>query len=118
MGKMQRTKGATFEREIANALGVKRNIGQARDGGNDIDYPPFTIECKRYQKLMFRPAWMRQALAACTPERPTPVVITRGDGTEAMVVMRFTDWQGLVRASSSGGSALPLETPGGAPPEG
>ena len=53
MSKHSRDKGATFEREIANDLTadwgtpVKRNIGQARDGGDDITVSPFRIECKR-----------------------------------------------------------------------
>jgi hypothetical protein len=95
MGKSQRTKGASFEREIANALGVKRKIGQARDGGNDLDLPPYTIECKRRARASFSWDWMEQAIAASTPERPVPVVIVRGDRGEAFVVMRFSDWQGL-----------------------
>jgi len=101
MGKMQRNKGSAFEREIANALGVKRNIGQSRDGGNDLDFPPYTIECKRYGNTVFRWEWMHQAIAACTPERPTPVVVSRVDRGEALVVMRFTDWLALVTSPAS-----------------
>jgi hypothetical protein len=96
VGKMQRDKGASFEREIAQALGVRRNIGQTRDGGNDLDLPPFTIECKRYAKFGVKRAWIAQAVQACTPERPIPVVVVRADRDEAFVVMRFSDWQAAV----------------------
>lgn len=113
MGKSQRTKGASFEREIANALGVKRKIGQARDGGNDLDLPPYTIECKRRARASFSWDWMEQAIAASTPERPVPVVIVRGDRGEAFVVMRFTEWRSLVGADNTAASA-PAAGPGGA----
>ena len=116
MGKSQRTKGATFEREIANALGVKRNIEQSRDGGNDIDFPPYTIECKRYSNTAFRWEWMHQAIAACTPERPTPVVVSRVDRGEALVVMRFKDWQALVAGDSTAASALSADLDGAVRP--
>lgn len=119
MGKMQRAKGAAFEREIANALGVQRNIGQARDGGNDLDRPPFTIECKRRASFGVQRAWIAQAIAACTPERPIPVLVVRADRDEAFVVMRFSDWRQAVAAlpaspDSSAAISLPVSTSAGA----
>jgi hypothetical protein len=101
MGKMQRNKGAAFERAVANDLGIKRKIGQSRDGGNDLDLPPYTIECKRYAKFQIKRAWMQQALDACTDDRPVPVLVVRGDHDEAFVVMRFTDWKALAVGSTN-----------------
>lgn len=93
MGKMQRRKGAAYEREIANAIGAKRNIGQARDGGDDITHEGYRIECKRRAKLGPMVGWMAQAVAAVRdPERETPVVVCRGDGGESLVILRFNDW--------------------------
>lgn len=116
MGKSQRTKGAAFEREIANALGVKRKIGQSRDGGNDLDLPPYTIECKRRARASFSWGWMEQAIAAVTPKRPVPVVIVRGDRGEAFVVMRFREWQALAAGDSTAASALSADLGGAVPP--
>lgn len=98
MGKSQRVKGATFEREIANALGAKRNIGQARDGGDDITHGPFRIECKRRQSVGPMAKWMAQCVAACDRDGDIPVVIARGDGGEAYAILRFTDFQPLMEA--------------------
>lgn len=101
MGKYQRTRGAAFEREVANELtaqwGVKckRNIGQARDGGDDITVLPFRIECKRRQKFAAQP-WMAQVEAATGPGE-IPVVVVRGDGQDGMVVLRFRDFIKLAR---------------------
>ena len=93
MGKMQRRKGAAYEREIANAIGAKRNIGQARDGGDDITHEGYRIECKRRAKLGPMVDWMAQAVASVrAPERETPVVVCRGDGGESLVILRFSDW--------------------------
>jgi hypothetical protein len=102
MGRSQREKGARFEREIANALGRTRKLGQEREGGSDIDLPPYTIECKRRASFGVQRAWMDQAIAACTPERPIPVLIVRADGDEAFVVLRFSDWAAQVVVVSPG----------------
>jgi hypothetical protein len=91
MGASQRTKGAAYEREIANAIGAKRNIGQARDGGDDITHEGYRIECKRRASVGPMKDWMAQAVASCT-EGDTPVVVCRGDRGESYVILRFTDW--------------------------
>lgn len=101
MGKAQRTKGATFEREVCAALrdrlgiDVTRNIGQARDGGNDIDVGPWVIECKRRKRLVTLRQWMDQAKAAIPAVLrrrpnggliPVPVVVLRDDGGDPLVL--------------------------------
>ena len=101
MGKMARDKGSTFERDIANDLTahwgvkIKRNIGQARDGGDDITVPPFRIECKRYAKIAVY-KWLHQCMAACKPG-DLPVVIARADNEEAIVIMRYSLFKTLAR---------------------
>lgn len=91
MGLKSRRKGAAYEREIANAIGAKRNIGQARDGGDDITHEGYRIECKRRARLGPMEGWMQQAVASCK-DGDTPVVVCRGDGGESLVILRFTDW--------------------------
>ena len=80
MGASQRRKGATFEREVATLMGAKRNIGQARDGGDDITVGRFRVECKRRQTVGPMAKWMAQCVAACDREGDIPVVVARGDG--------------------------------------
>ncbi len=104
MSKSQRTKGASYEREVCNELALwinsldvkpKRNIGQARDGGCDIELFRYNIECKRRKTLGTIYGWMEQCIKSCDPYR-TPVVIARQDAGESIVIMRLKDWCALV----------------------
>lgn len=101
MSRYQRERGAAFEREIANDLrdsfgvSVKRNIGQARDGGDDITLPPFRIECKR-RKGFVATKWLDQATKISKPG-DIATVIVRTDGRAAVVVMHYEDWKKLAR---------------------
>ena len=101
MGKSQRTKGAAGERELAkifaDTLGVtvKRNLGQSREGGDDITIGRLRIEVKRCQTLAI-PAWCRQIDAACGPG-DVPIIAFRQDGQPWRVVMLLDDWLPLIR---------------------
>jgi hypothetical protein len=113
MSKSQRTKGAVFEREVAKLFSAefgrefKRNIGQARDGGNDLDVGILTVEAKRRASLDTLRGWLAQAGAAASarPGRPgTPIVVCREDGAvQPMVLLNLADFfilaGGSVRAS-------------------
>jgi len=116
MGKSQRNKGAGFEREVCDvftaALGldaenkIKRNIGQARDGGNDIDIGPLVVECKRRKTLGTVYGWLQQAIdslqgRARQKSKSTgdysfhamlPVVVAREDNGVPIVIMRLNDF--------------------------
>ncbi len=66
MGKMQRNKGASFEREIVNLLidagfNASRNLSQTRDGGFDVivNGVDVAIECKRAAKPLFNGWWQQ-----------------------------------------------------------
>jgi Holliday junction resolvase len=56
-GRMARNKGARGENELAGILTdelgfeVKRKLGQARDGGDDIQIGKYRIEVKRREAL-------------------------------------------------------------------
>jgi Holliday junction resolvase len=94
-GRASRDKGARGEREFAellsNELGqvVKRKLGQARDGGDDIQVGRYRIEVKRREKLAIE-VWCKQVEAACTVAQdidqdgrlaePVPVVVFRRNG--------------------------------------
>lgn len=102
MSKMQRTKGAQFERETAATLSaelgtvVKRKLGQARDGGDDMEAGPFRIECKRRAGIAVY-EWLEQCAAAAQPGQ-VPIVIARADRkADSIVILRLTDFIPLMR---------------------
>jgi Holliday junction resolvase len=98
---MQRTKGASYEREVVNELRdllgpvVRRCWERASEKGHDIDLPGFAVECKRYAKIAVH-AWMDQAVEQAR-NGDTPLVIMRADRKESLVLMRLTDWVKLAR---------------------
>ena len=95
MSKLGKDRGASYEREVCNALSerlgtkVSRVLGQARDGGSDIDLGPFMIECKRRRKIALY-EWMEQAKISSKGDK-VPVVICRADGKESLVIFRLDD---------------------------
>jgi len=123
MSKMQRTKGAKFERDVCDifnsALGrddIKRNIDQARDGGNDIDVGPLVVEVKIRKTLGTVYGWLQQAIDACAGRKyrnngydprtggesfdtpVIPIVVARQDGdTGPIVIIRLSDFLILTR---------------------
>jgi len=96
-GRNNKRRGSTGEREICALLAaefgipVKRNLGQARDGGHDVTLHPFAIEVKRRARIAGLYEWIAQAQGG------EPVVMVRGDGREWLVVMRFGAWCKLAR---------------------
>lgn len=103
MGAMQRRKGATFEREVANDLTtelgwvIKRRLGQARDSGHDLtQVGPFVIECKRYARIAVY-EWLEQAARACSQVGDVPTVIARADGKDAIAIVYLKDFVPLMR---------------------
>jgi hypothetical protein len=125
MSKSQRTKGAVFEREVCDLFSaylgrkITRNIGQARDGGNDIDVGCFAVECKKRASLKGLRAWMQQASDAARTRaagevarralqqgfsgtfasvgeygKHIPIVVMREDGGEEPMVLM--NWSGFL----------------------
>lgn len=87
-----RNKGASFEREVANALGddlgigFKRNLIQYQEadhGDLTPDDPafPFTLELKRYKDgpIGGAPAWWEQVKVAAEREQKMPCLIYKYD---------------------------------------
>lgn len=99
-GRLNKSRGAAFEREVAEKfrerLGVqaKRRLGQAREGGHDIDLPSLfglVTEAKRTKEGQLRLPWLLQAQEAMTDESQIPLVVTRGDGSDPVVILWFED---------------------------
>jgi Holliday junction resolvase len=90
-GKASRDKGARGERELAEILShelgvvVKRKLGQARDGGDDIQVGKFRIEVKRREKLSID-SWCEQVEKASEPG-DVPVLVYRRNGQPWRVVV-------------------------------
>jgi hypothetical protein len=118
-GRMSRNKGARGENELAAMLSdelgtvVKRKLGQARDGADDIEIGKFRIEVKRRETLAVM-QWCRQ-IEACTPKDQIPLVVFRQNGQEWRVVMRMKDLIPMIREELAGPSAYRSEV---LPPEG
>ena len=94
-GKASRNKGAAAERELATMLSdelgfaVKRKLGQARDGGDDITIGKYRIEVKRREALRLD-EWCKQVEAA-SGAGDVPVVAYRRNGQPWRVVVPI-DW--------------------------
>ncbi|NBT75699.1 MAG: hypothetical protein EBT15_06990 [Betaproteobacteria bacterium] len=83
-GRRSRNKGAQAERELAAMLSdelgfpIKRKLGQARDGGDDIQIGKYRLEVKRREALRLDD-WCQQIEAASQPGE-WPVVVYRRNG--------------------------------------
>lgn len=98
-----RAKGARGERELASILTdelgvvVKRKLDAAREGGDDMQVGPFSVECKRVAKSGVKVLqWMEQAKGNAKEEQ-IPIVMFRVDGGEWLTVMRLEDQIPMIR---------------------
>jgi len=96
-----RTKGHSFEREVACLLRklyptARRGL-QYQDGNvcADVVNTPFHVECKRGRRVQIQKA-MQQA-ERDMKKGDVPVVISKQDRDSILVTMRYEDWIELVR---------------------
>ena len=99
MSAMSRRKGANHEREIVNILkdaGFKtaRNLDQTRDGGGDIPFGDYLLECKRRKSIAIY-EWWDQVNVACAGQKK-PALVIRADNQENLAVIRLADFVDLV----------------------
>lgn len=100
-GRGKRNKGAAGEREVAGILKdqlgfeVKRNLGQARDGADDITIQKFRIEVKRQETLKVD-VWSKQ-VEDCSQVGEVPVLIYRRNGQPWRVCLKLDDFIPLLR---------------------
>jgi len=104
-GSRSRRKGVGGEREWVNflrkhGLEASRCLGQARDGGADVEAGGFLWEVKRRKHGMPQYAWLEQA---AHPGR-TPALAMRSDGKGWLVCMRAEDFVELLVGHKAAGS--------------
>jgi len=130
MSAMSRRKGASHEREVVNILKASghdcaRNLDQVRDGGGDILFGDWLIECKRRKAIAIY-EWWDQVVIACrkktipevtrvehrtidyVPCAPKSALVIRADKRENLVVIRLEDFLELVKNRDSTGSRAPF----------
>jgi Holliday junction resolvase len=112
-GRGKRNKGAAGERELAKLLTdelgfvVKRNLGQARDGADDITIQHFRLEVKRQERLQID-AWSLQ-VEACAQPHEVPVVVYRRNGQPWRVCLLLDDFIPMLRDQLEGNNANQTE---------
>jgi Holliday junction resolvase len=112
-GRGKRNKGAAGERELAKLLTdelgfvVKRNLGQARDGADDITIQHFRLEVKRQERLQID-AWSQQ-VEACAQPNEVPVVVYRRNGQPWRVCLLLDDFIPMMRDQLEGNNANEAE---------
>jgi Holliday junction resolvase len=112
-GRGKRNKGAAGERELAKLLTdelgfvVKRNLGQARDGADDITIQHFRLEVKRQERLQID-AWSQQ-VEACAQPNEVPVVVYRRNGQPWRVCLLLDDFIPMLRDQLEGNNANEAE---------
>lgn len=111
MGKMQREKGARFERTVAGLFkdwgyNAFRTVQYEGKSGNCADVegvPGLHIECKAVERMTLYD-WIAQAVrdneASKHPQKP--VVIHKANNKPILVTMRFDDWIELYREWEAG----------------
>lgn len=93
-GKGCRDKGARVEREVCHLIelltgqAINRHLGQARDGGADVDWGPFRLEVKARQTVAM-PAWQAQVLAACAGTDMIPGVVWKRNAENFWIAIPF-----------------------------
>lgn len=94
-GRMARNKGAAGERELSKILTdelgfvVQRKLGQARDGGDDIQINQYRIEVKRRERVQ-ADDWAQQVESTCQPG-DVPIVAYRRNGQPWRCIVPL-DW--------------------------
>lgn len=100
-GRGKRNKGAAGERELAALLSdhlgfvVKRNLGQARDGADDLTVQHFRLEVKRQENLRMD-EWSKQ-VESCAQPGEVPVLVYRRNGQPWRVCLRLEDFIPMMR---------------------
>jgi hypothetical protein len=114
MGRMQRTKGATFERLIANRLkeffpSARRGIGQARSAKEvcDVEGTPYWMELKHHVRVNIQAAW-RQAIAQRDDREP--VVISKNNNEEPLATISLELFLKLITGRGSSVVIQPLSS--------
>jgi hypothetical protein len=98
MSKSQRNKGASFEREVSNLLGVRRHLRcDWSESAPDIITDTLLVECKRRKTIaVMRFFEQARGYAERDPEGRIPVVFMREDRGELVVMLGAEDFLALM----------------------
>lgn len=109
MGKMQKTKGATFERKLAGifrdygyeARRTAQYCGNTGDASDVVGLPNIHIEAKAQEKMRLY-EWMEQAVNDSQKSGNMPAVFHKQNRKDILVTMRLDDWMQIYNEYSSG----------------
>lgn len=111
MGRMQKEKGARFERTVAGifkdwgypAFRTAQFCGKSGEAADVGGVPLLHIECKHCEMMRLYD-WIAQAVRDCEAEKKgnKPVVIHKANNKPILVTMRFDDWMELYREWEAG----------------
>lgn len=109
MGKMQREKGARFERTLASLLKAEgfeaeRTAQHSGKNGGEPDVrglPGIHIEAKAQEKMHLYD-WMDQAKRDAEDTGNYPTIFHKQNHKEILVTMRFEDWMQLYKEFYAG----------------
>lgn len=106
MGKMQREKGARFERTVAglfrdwgyNAFRTAQYEGKSGNCADVEGVPGLHIECKHCERMQLYD-WIGQAIRdnEASKVKQLPVVIHKANNKDVLVSMRFEDFIQIYR---------------------
>lgn len=109
-GRRNRQRGQEGEREVCAILTdswgtpIKRQLGQARDGGTDVLHDPFAFEVKRRKRIAGLYEWLEQAQdAAKNKGLEYGMIAMRSDNNGWLVCMQMADFLKLAREEVSKG---------------
>ena len=111
VGKMQRDKGARFERMVAGlfkdwgyqTFRTAQYCGKSGDAADVEGAPGLHIECKHCERMTLYD-WMAQAVRDTKAEKKNnkPVVIHKANNKPILVTMLLDDWMELYREWEAG----------------
>lgn len=96
-GLAAKRKGERGEREVTAIINritgeeTKRKLGQAREGGGDVDWGPFLLEVKNHVNVKM-PEWQAQVLAAVEGTGQVPTVVWKKKGGQWWAALPFEDF--------------------------
>lgn len=102
-GLYAKRKGERAEREVCAIITQltgepsKRKLGQAREGGGDVDWGPFLLEVKARQTVSM-PAWQDQVRIAARESGQVPAVVWRRRGEEFWIALPFEEFISIFNA--------------------
>lgn len=96
-GRYAKQKGERIEREVCAIITQltgeesKRKLGQAREGGGDVDWGPFLLEVKG-RSTVAMPAWQKQVCEAVEGTGQVPAVVWRRNGEKFWIALPFEEF--------------------------